>query len=190
VDNVSDGSTQSKSIETQVDLKVVCVIVGALALFAPILVSVDPVWGFVTIMAMTWTYYVPYGFSDLGYILILGPLPFTVWRVVFVYQMVRYFRGRSTRGVTFLLGVLAEIPLLVLYFIIPLLFSSPTMVFWSLGLTIPTPLMLTAASVFLWMTPFPVPKTPFDDQPEPDRWWREKPDTEGFFMFRTRFLGG
>jgi DNA-directed RNA polymerase subunit RPC12/RpoP len=38
-------------------------------------------------------------------------------------------------------------------------------------LTIPTPLMLVGASVFMSMTPYPMPKTPFNDKPEPNVWW-------------------
>lgn len=156
---------------------VMSVVVGALALFAPIFVSIDPLWGNVEIWAMTWMYRAPYGFADFGYVQFMASIPFTVWRVVFVYQMNRYYRGRSTRRVTVLLGAFAEMPLLVLYCMIPLL-APPTALTWGPTLLVPTPLMLVAAFTFLWMTPFPVPKTPFDDQPEPDEWWQENSNQE------------
>lgn len=169
--NVSNENVQSELVERPVDLRIVCVIVGALALFAPFIVAIDLLWGGVTLMAMTWTFYVPGGFAEFGYIQFMATIPWTVWRVVFVYQMVRYYRGRSTRNATILLGALAEIVILVIYMLLILL--TPPGMSYGVFLVFPTPLMLVGALVFLWMTPFPVPKTPFDDQAEPDRWWRE-----------------
>ncbi len=146
---MTNGSTHSGAPKIPVDLRVVCVIVGGLALFAPFLVDIEPVSGRVTIMAMTYTYYVPYGFSDLNwYLLIIAPLVLTVWRIVFVYQMVRYYQGKSSRRLTVLLGVLAELLILPYYQSIPLPITR-----WDPGLTVPTPLMLFAAMVFMWFAP-------------------------------------
>jgi len=91
--------------------------------------------------------------------------PFGILRVVFVYQMVRYYRGWSTRNRTILAGVLAENPLVLLNSLLSL-FMWPYLI-------ISTPLMLVSALVFLWFTPYPVPQTPFDDQAEPDKWWEQ-----------------
>ncbi|MFW9886838.1 MAG: hypothetical protein ACFFER_01565, partial [Candidatus Thorarchaeota archaeon] len=78
---------------------------------------------------------------------------------------------------TALLGIFAELPFFLVEFIMRA-FSPPTMDLWDPGVTFPTPLMLFAGLVFMWMSPYAVPKTPFDDQAEPDRWWQEKTDSE------------
>jgi hypothetical protein len=170
----SHGNIGSDSVPIPVDLRVVCFIVGVLALFAPLIVVIYfrvTDW-YVTIQAMTWMVSGSW-FQLMEGIMLWGPLPFTVWRVVFVYQMVRYYKGRSTRMRTFLLGLLAE--MVWTGFMIAFTLSMPG--YWGPLVMIPTPLMLFGASVFLWMTPYPVPKTPFDDHAEPDRWWREEADT-------------
>ncbi|MFQ5884200.1 MAG: hypothetical protein ACE5IO_03775 [Thermoplasmata archaeon] len=172
---MSQGTTQSESVEGPVDLRVVCSIVGGLALFAPFIVAIDLHWGGVTIMALTWRY-PPRVNPYFGYVEFMATLPWTVWRVVFVYQMVRYYRGRSSRNVTILLGALAEVLILVIYMMLILL--SPPGMSYGAFLVVPTPLMLVAALVFMWITPFREPKTPFGDRAEPVRWWREKVDSD------------
>ncbi|MFX1415609.1 MAG: hypothetical protein ACFFC0_02305 [Promethearchaeota archaeon] len=177
--SLSDRNTQLWTVESPVNLTLVCAIVGALAIFAPFYVWINPGPNMVAILAMTWR------FDRVGArihwmimdpIHTIAPLPFTVWRLVFVYQMVRYYQGRGTRRRTVILGIFAELPFLIIDFTWRTL-SPPTTILWDPGLTFPTPLMLLAASVFMWITPFPVPKTPFDDQPEPDQWWREETDS-------------
>jgi hypothetical protein len=172
----SHDNTQDASDNSPVDLRVVYLIIGALALLAPSFVWANPDDNMVTVMAMTWS------FSRVGGkifwlfmdpILIFAPLPFTVWRPVFVYQMARYYQGRGTRIGTILLGIFAELPFLLLNFIFTV-FSPPTMHLWDPGITFPTPFMLLAGLGFMWMKPYPFPKTPFDDQAEPDKWWPEE----------------
>jgi hypothetical protein len=167
---------QIDSAEAPVDLRIVCVVVGALALFSPFVVSIETTRGQVTFGAMTWGYITSGqggGFHFFGLMEWMVVLPLGVWRVVFVYQMVRYYRGLSTRYRTILAGILAEIPLLAFYYWGTYVTSMGVLSY----LTIPTPLMFMGALVFLRMTPYPVPETPFDDQAEPDMWWREESDS-------------
>ncbi|MHA2117966.1 MAG: hypothetical protein ACW98J_03520 [Candidatus Thorarchaeota archaeon] len=177
---MSHGSAQSGSIGSPADPRVVCLIIGTLALFAPLYVWINPSHDMIAILAMTWRFSRIGGhifWMILDPIHIVAPFPFTVWRLAFVYQMVRYYRGRGTRIGTALLGIFAELPFFLAEFIIRAL-SPPTMDLWDPGVTFPTPLMLFAGLVFMWMSPYAVPKTPFDDQAEPDRWWQEKADSE------------
>ncbi|MFQ5832517.1 MAG: hypothetical protein ACE5H4_07435 [Candidatus Thorarchaeota archaeon] len=179
--SLSHRSTQSGSDESPVDLRVVCVIIGGFAFFAPIMVYVGPRFGLMTIFGMTWRFdrsWVSSSWMVMDPIHVIAPLPFTVWRLVFVYQMVRYYRERGTLLGTVLLGVFAETSLLLAEYIMRV-FSPPTMSLWDPGLTFPTPLMLVVASAFLWLNPLPVPKTPFGDQAMPDRWRDRNTDSEG-----------
>jgi len=117
--DVTEESAQPDSVESPLDLRVVCVMVGALALFAPFLVQIETSRGQATFVAMIWAYISPGpggGFIVFGLMDWIFLFPFAVWRVVFVYQMVRYYRGRSTRNRTILAGILAEIPMLALYY--------------------------------------------------------------------------
>jgi len=167
---------QIESAEAPVDLRIVSVIVGTLALLSPFVVSIETTRGQVTFGAMTWGYITSGqggGFHFFGLMEWIVVFPLGIWRVVFVYQMVRYYRGWSTRNRTILTGILAEIPLLAFYYWGTYVTSMGVLSY----VTIPTPLMFVAALVFLWMTPYPVPKTPFDDQAEPDEWWQEKSDS-------------
>jgi hypothetical protein len=175
----SHYNAQAASADSPVDLRVVWLIIGALALLAPNAVWINPNYDMLTILAMTWSFdrvggSVFWMFMDP--ILVIAPFPFTVWRLVFVYQMVRYYQGRGTRIGTVLLGIFAELPFFLLDFILRAT-SPPTMSLWDPGVTFPTPLMLLAGLVFMWKTPYPVPKTPFDDQAEPDQWWQEESDS-------------
>jgi hypothetical protein len=176
---VAEEIAKPRKGEVPVDLRVVAIIIGALALFAPymLVLQLDP--GTFILDAMTWRYTRSdsyWWFTFMVDYMIMGTFPFTVWRLALVYQMNRYYQGRSTRRTTFLLAVLAEMIMvtadLVIYYLI---FPG----YWGPLLTIPTPLMLVGASVFLWLTPYPVPKTPFDDQTEPEKWWEDGTESEG-----------
>ncbi|MFQ5832516.1 MAG: hypothetical protein ACE5H4_07430 [Candidatus Thorarchaeota archaeon] len=165
--------------EVPVDLRVVAFIIGALALFAPYALLIETFEWSTTIVSMTWTSIQGYNMRLFYFhnpFMLIGEFPAAVWRVVFVYQMVRYYLGRSTRRMTILAGILAEMPMLA-YMYWWTLYAA------SIGqgpyLTIPTPLMVVAALAFLWMIPYPVPKTPFDDQAVLDKWWEQETDSEG-----------
>ncbi|MHA2603023.1 MAG: hypothetical protein AM324_012950 [Candidatus Thorarchaeota archaeon SMTZ1-83] len=176
---VTEETTRPELGRVPVDLRVVAFMIGALALFAPYMLVLQLDQGTFILDAMTWRFTRSDSYWWLTFMvdyMIMGTVPFTVWRAALVYQMYRYYQGRSTRRTTFLLAVVAEMIMvtadLVIYYLI---FPG----YWGPLLTIPTPLMLVGASVFLWMTPYPVPKTPFDDQTEPEKWWEQDTETEG-----------
>jgi hypothetical protein len=172
----SYNNTRGSSDASPVDLRAVYLIIGALALLAPSSVWVNPNYDMVTVMAMTWSFSRVGGmmfWMFMDPLMIFATIPFTVWRLVFVYQMVNYYQGRRTQIGTILLGVFAELPFLLLDFFFRV-FSPPTMHLWDSGITFPTPFMLLAGLLFMWVKPYPFPKTPFDDNAEPDKWWPEE----------------
>ena len=172
----SNDNAQAASDDSPIDLRVVYLVIGALALLAPNFVWINPSQDMITVMAMTWQFNRVGGrifWMVMNPMMIFATIPFTAWRLVFVRQMIRYYQGRGTRIGTVLLGIFAELPFLLVEFVIRAL-SPPTMHLWDPGVEFPLPFMLFAGLVFMWMKPCTAPKTPFDDQAEPDRWWGEE----------------
>lgn len=138
-----------------VDTRIVCVIVGALALIAPVFILVSRYD--IAILAMTWYYSTQFSFNVIHpmnvYILLLIGL-----RVLFIYQIFRYYEGKSSRGMTLALGAITEI---VPYFG---LWPFPTTHF-----LIPTPLMLLSALFFILFRP------PFEIDHHPSRIGADSP---------------
>lgn len=171
-------SQKQMSDRAEIDLRVVYVMVGALALFAPIYVALGSLNGSFYIFAMTWTFThasVNY-FRFLDYVMYMGSFLLTAWRLAFVYQIGKYYHGKSTRERVVLVGILTEIPVLVFMSMMEVLTPAGTML-WMPEIRIPTPFMLFAGVVFMEMTSFPVPKT-YDDRPDSERWWHKKSKEE------------
>jgi hypothetical protein len=151
------------------NIKVVVGFVGTLALFSPIVLIFQEVgldtW--VLIRSATYHYGYQFGYEFMNPYILTAEFPLVVWRYVFVWQMMRYYEGRSSRRTTIILGFVAE----NIYVIVEFLMSYVILPgYWGPILLIPTPLMLFSALVFIWFAPYPVPKT-YDDEPEPDKWW-------------------
>jgi hypothetical protein len=122
-----------------------------------------------TLEAMLWSFWPNWGFA-FEFVIFIGSWPFTGWRLAFVYQMYRYYEGRSSRRMTVGLAIFAEF----LYDVVNYLMFGVFMVgYWGPLFFIPTPFMLFSAMVFMWFAPYPVPKSAFDDHAEPDKWWKE-----------------
>ncbi|MHA2384674.1 MAG: hypothetical protein ACXAEE_00535 [Candidatus Thorarchaeota archaeon] len=167
----SKGEEKTISIKAPADIRVVCGIVGALAVLAPIYLIIQPhEFGIdMTLEAMLWSFWPNWGFA-FEFVIFIGSWPFTGWRLAFVYQMYRYYEGRSSRRMTVGLAIFAEF----LYDVVNYLMFGVFMVgYWGPLFFIPTPFMLFSAMVFMWFAPYPVPKSAFDDHAEPDKWWKE-----------------
>ena len=139
-----------------VNRKVMVLVFSLLALFAPIFCYVSSVATYV--FSATWIY------SQSGHDVqfsyqILTMIPIVALRLVFVYQVHRYYEGSTTRQRTLVLGILAEGPSLFMLLLVLVAFLVPSI--W-LYLSIPTPLLLLSGTLLLWRKPFPEPKTPWN----------------------------
>ena len=119
--------------------RMVCFIIGSFALFAPVVLTISSFD--ITIIAMTWYYWTFSGFNVIyplnGYIFLI-----IVLRIIFVYQIFRYYEGRISRRKTIALGIFADLlPYLGVW-------APPIPLF-----QIPTPLMLFSALAFMWFRP-------------------------------------
>jgi hypothetical protein len=80
---------------------------------------------------------------------------FTLWafRLMFIYQLVRFYEGKTTTGPLFLAGMLGETP--------AILHVTYTMMMGFVGHIFPLPLHLLVAWVFLRVRPPPEISTPW-----------------------------
>ena len=131
--------SRSKS-GSPINHRMVCLIVGLFALFAPVVLIIQ--FFDIIIIAMTWYYWTYSGFN------VIYPLNIIIFliillRIIFVYQIFRYYEGRISRRKTIALGIFAELlPYLGVW-------SPPIPLF-----PIPTPLMLFSALAFMWFRPY------------------------------------
>ena len=80
---------------------------------------------------------------------------FTLWafRLVFIYQLIRFYEGKTTTGLLFLAGMLGETP--------TILYVTYSMMMGFVGHIIPLPLHLLVAWIFLRARPPPEISTPW-----------------------------
>ena len=134
--------------ETPVDLRMVGIIVGALALFAPIVLLVHG--SDIGIFAMTWYYSTQYGLN--------ATYPFNMWyllvtipRILFVFQMIRYYKGKGSRRISIALGIIAEVPFYI----------GGSGVPGGILVPFPTPFLLISTVALMWFRPYLEPRREF-----------------------------
>ncbi len=110
---------------------------------------------------------IPYG--------LIGNLPITFLRVVFVYQIYRYYQGRTTRGRTLLAAAAGELQVTIM----GLFFMSMPTFSLTVQFLVPTPIMFVAGLVMIKMAPTNQLSTPWPDQEDSDSWWTEQSEDEG-----------
>jgi hypothetical protein len=106
-----------------------------------------------------------------GVAFLLVALPFTFLRLVFVYQIYRYFCGKTTVRNTILIGVLAEIQFPLIGFVMmPFAIGSPSI---AVFFAIPVPLLLIIGLIFLRYVPIPQPIDGWKDLDKGPDWWEQ-----------------
>ena len=106
-----------------------------------------------------------------GVAFLLVALPFTFLRLVFVYQIYRYFCGKATVRNTILIGVLAEIQFPLIGFVMmPFAIGSPSI---AVFFAIPVPLLLIIGLIFLRYVPIPQPIDGWKDLDKGPDWWEQ-----------------
>ncbi|MFW9804246.1 MAG: hypothetical protein ACFFFC_16420 [Candidatus Thorarchaeota archaeon] len=91
----------------------------------------------------------------------LASMLFTLPRLLFAYQMYRYYQEKTTRMMTVLAGVFSELPVALV--MTALLFwnaVSPTPSF--LPTVVPIPILITVGFLMIWKRPTFVPTGPWD----------------------------
>jgi len=109
-----------------------------------------------TVLAVVWAY-IDYGYGTHFGIVepfqLTFTIPFLAFRLPFVYQVDRYYRRATTRRRALMLGVVADGPglFMPLLMLATILFSLPI----GLYLFIPTPVLLLAGALVMWLKPVP-----------------------------------
>jgi hypothetical protein len=147
--------SSSASIRIVVNKRVVLFILSILSLFAPMFFYISSVD--VYVFSAAWIY------SLSGHGVLFFPIMFTIplsmLRLLFVYQMYKYYEGSTTRRWTLVLAILADGPGFALFFVtlISLLTQAP----W-VYMFYPTPLLFLIGMFILWLRPLPEPRTPWN----------------------------
>jgi hypothetical protein len=150
-----------------VDVRMVTSLFTITALVSPVSLNAYPHeaydWLFY-LTGMTWTM-VNMNFFDIiiDPILLVGGLPFTCLRLVFVYQMHRYLLGRTTRTRTIILGISSELQLVLMtYPLIIILTLTGTSDIIN-GFFIPIPVLLLVGLVIIQIVPTNKIESPWQD---------------------------
>ena len=140
---------------------VVGLVMAALAVLTPFLIQITNT--IITIVTTTWMLQISSYDSSFRLFPLrdwLISMPFTLPRLVFVYQMARYYNGKTSRSNTLIVGVLSEIWLFVIIGLLNMIALVSSLVL--LDTTIPLPLLLVMGVILLWRRPMTQPTTPWD----------------------------
>jgi len=155
----------------------VAILMALIAFLAPVAVAgYNYGYGFfVNITAMLWSVYwdgYNISFQFLNMFTLMSMIPFLMFRVAFVYQITRYYQGKTTRGRTTIAAVLSEAPILAMY----VLFVIAAGMYSGLGLNFPSPIMMLVGLLLLLRFPVPEATVPWESAIEPTPWWEESPE--------------
>ena len=136
-------------------------VMAALAVLSPWLIQITHTS--ITIYTTMWklqisSYNSSFRLLPLGDVLI--SLPFSLPRLVFAYQMARYYNGKTSRSKTLIVGVLSEMWLLFIIALLTMIAAATSMII--LDTTIPLPFLLVMGVILLWRRPMTQPTTPWD----------------------------
>ena len=149
----------SSEIQVIANERSITLVLFLLALFAPIFCYISSVA--IYVFSATWIY-VQSGYEIrlvISDILLL--IPISSLRIVYVYQMNRYYQGLTTRKKTLALGFLSDGPGFFMFFLMTISYLFPSI--W-LYKSIPTPLLFLFGTLILWRKPFPELTAPWDDK--------------------------
>ena len=135
---------------------------------------------YLNITAVLWTLNMTefgFSFQFITYSL-LTMIPFYMFRFAFVYQITRYYQGKTTRGRTSVVAILSDAPILALYvlFIITSTIYGGSAIYGGIGLDFPLPIMMIVGLLLLWRSPVLEAKVPWEGADEPTPWWDENPE--------------
>ncbi|MFX1607102.1 MAG: hypothetical protein ACFFDD_14505 [Promethearchaeota archaeon] len=148
------GAVVEHSVEILIEAKLVTVIAGVIVVLAPIIITLSP---HLSIRAMSW--FIEFQWSrfviDYSPYLWFSTFPLTCPRLIFIYQISRYYEHKSSRAMTVLVGILTDIPM---WFVSLLLIYSGL---WGPTISIPTPFMALFGIIMMWKWSYPEPQKPW-----------------------------
>jgi hypothetical protein len=115
------------------------------------------------------TFYFPWGFDPMYFFSMMMSMSLFVGpRFGFTYQMVRLYKGRTTRKRALIVGFVADC--FFLFLNIPYLF----MPMGFMAIILPLPFVLLVALILMKIKAPAIIISPWEELDEPDKWWEKK----------------
>ena len=174
--NDSSRLDDTQAAMTGISTRTITAALLVTALFAP--ASFNIYFGgfdgiFVYLFAMTWQII---NFPSLD-VTLFGPFELMMTtllmfvRLLFVYQVYRYYRGRSGRIRTIIVGIAGELQLTIITAVIILYLLTTPIIDFIVMIALPFPILLVLGLWFMYAIPVPDSFTPWKEIEEPKPWW-------------------
>lgn len=127
---------------------------------------------FLSITSILWVIYMDgynVRFEFINPFYLMGMIPFLMFRVAFVYQITRYYRGKTTRGRTAAGAVISEAPFFAMY----ALWIITVGIYGAFGYNFPLPIMMIVGLLLLWRFPVSEVTVPWKGANDQRAWWEE-----------------
>jgi len=155
---------------------VVGIVMALVALLVPFAFGFTGYDGlYFSIIGVLWTFTSSpnYTYLEITNIFTLAiTIPFGFLRLAYAYQMVRFYKGRTTKKRTLTLGVVSELPFAILF--IPFFIMWFLNPYGSMNLTGPTLILLIVGILIIRLKPPPEPPEIWKEMPEEKPWWVEE----------------
>ncbi|MHA2020638.1 MAG: hypothetical protein ACW98J_07960 [Candidatus Thorarchaeota archaeon] len=150
-----------------------------LVFFGPISLNIYPGMGFmgdyVYIFSMTWQ------ITDIATMsLYMFDIPIVMMtfllvfmRPVFVYQLSRYYKGKTSRGRTIAVGIISELQLTIITGLAMLVPAGAV----AFMIAVPIPFLLLLSFILMWLVPIPKTDVQWKELDEPKDWWDRESET-------------
>ena len=152
-------------------LTVLIVSLLLITLFGPSNLNIYLELGRIYLIGMSWEL----GSFMLSFTFFLVGLPFMFFRLVFVYQVYKYYLGTTSRKRVVITGILGELQFpIISLLMIPICLSNPNL---AVIISIPIPILLIAGLLMLHYIPKPTGISEWTELDEDKDWWdKEKED--------------
>ncbi len=167
-------SRSQKNLDTssmKPSLTVLIVSLLLIALFGPSNLNMYLELGQIYLVGMSWEL----GSFMLSFTFFLVGLPFMFLRLVFVYQVYKYYLGTTSRKRVVITGILGELQFpLISLLLVPICLLNPGL---AVIISIPIPILLIAGLLVLRYIPKPKGTSEWTELDEDKDWWdKEKKD--------------
>ncbi|MHA2027479.1 MAG: hypothetical protein ACW98U_16390 [Candidatus Thorarchaeota archaeon] len=147
------------------------------AVFSPLLMMLNSSYGYIEVYFATSFFAViitPYSTEIVSMHLdgAIMSLFFMMTRFTAIYQIIKYYRGESSKKHAYLLALVSDSIILAITIIGSIISSMFYMTY------IPTPIFLVVCVVLLWFYPLKQPRKPWAEDEEQRGWWEEEESEE------------
>ncbi len=155
---------------------IVGTVMALVALLAPIAFGFSGYDGLhLSVIAVLWAFTSSPYFTHLeimNIFTLITMMPFGFLRLAYAYQMVRLYKGRTTKKRTLTLGIVSELPFVMLFILYLILwFLNP---YGPMGLAGPTLILLIVGLLIIRFRPPPESPEIWEEMSVEKSWWMEE----------------